>query len=958
MTQTFDPWQKRTDRFSILLGFFFLLLLILFIYLMKINRDIKHYDEYHLKLEEMRILDYRFNNFFFRTYRYIDYDETSKLERSFDEKIAYLLNRNIKEEFNTEIYRKIKKIAVEYEKKKVYFEDFKALNARVTNSIHFLFDLRKTLEKDLLKVPEKKALIDNVFFSISQVLMDIPYDEVRIEKALKRLLDSSPKTEMLIYFSRHSEQFLKDIDAIKDIRKRVDAIPILSSINQLLADLESQYRKKMFQQKFIALVLFVFAFVILALLIFSYRRIRQNTKELQAFKYAIEKSDNAIVITNIHREIEYVNRAFEIKSGYTKDEVIGKNPNILKSGLMSSDFYQEMNETLDRGEIWQGELINRRKDGELLYEKSSIVPIFMDGELVQYLAIKLDITEYKKQQQYLKLSGMVYDIMGDGIIVTDKNKHIISVNPAFIDMFGYKEEELIGNEPMVIQTLKEDKYFYRQMWDHLLANDRWSGKLHNRTKDGTVLPIWLTLAIVRDNKGEIENFIAIYTNLQEIIATQERAEYLAYHDSLTGLPNRAYFDMRITDVLSLAEISKDHIAVFFIDLDRFKMINDTLGHAVGDEMLIELSKRIQQVLDPHTLFARMGGDEFVVMCILKNGKEEASSIAEKILSVIREPIKVYDYHLNTTASIGIALFPDDAKEKHEIVKYADSAMYAAKEMGKDNYQFYNRQLSLAVQKRLNLEQELKHALARGELVLHYQPQYLLENRRVIGAEALLRWHSHTLGYISPDEFISVAEETGMIVEIGYFVFEEACRAFMRWREKGYRLEMISINVSTVQFRDEFFLQKVQTIFQNTGIDPASIEIEITERFIMEYSKANLTILEDLRKLGCRISIDDFGTGYSSMSYMKKLPLDTIKIDRSFISELPDNVHDMEVSKAIIVLSKSLGYQVVAEGIENDAQEKFLRHYGCDMGQGYYFAKPMEESRFIHFLDEENTNFTV
>jgi diguanylate cyclase (GGDEF)-like protein/PAS domain S-box-containing protein len=919
---------------------------------MKVDRDIKNYDEYHHKLEEMRILDYQFNNFFFRTYRYIDYDETGRLETAFDENITYLLQRDIKKEFNEKIYHQVEDIAEAYRKKKIYFEDFKALNARVTNSIHFLFDLRKTLEKELLNDPEKRVLIDNIFFSISQVLMDIPYDEVRIEKALEKLSSVSGKKEMLVYFSQHSRQFLTDVASIRKLKENVAAIPLLSLINRLLGDLESQYRQKMLQQKLIAFSLFMFAFVILALLIVSYRRIRQNTKELQAFKYAIEKSDNAIVITNLQREIEYVNEAFEIKSGYTKHEVIGKNPNILKSGLMNEEVYKEMNEVLDRGEIWQGELINQRKNGELLYEKSSIIPIIMDGELVQYLAIKLDITEYKKQQQYLRLSGMVYEMIGDGIIVTDKEKHIVSVNPAFIDMFGYTEEELIGNEPMIIRTLKEDNYFYRQMWDQLLSSDRWSGKLHNETKDGTVLPIWLTLAIVRNEEGEIENFVAIYTNLQEIIATQERAEYLAYHDSLTGLPNRAYFDMRITDVLSLAQVSQDRIAVFFIDLDRFKVINDTLGHTIGDEMLVILSERIGNILDPHTLFARMGGDEFVVMSIIKEGKEEASELAEKLLSVIREPIIVYDYHINTTASIGIAIFPDDAKEKHEIVKYADSAMYAAKEKGKDTYQFYTRQLSLTVQKRLTLEQELKHAVERNELILHYQPQYLLEKRNVVGAEALLRWHSHTLGYISPDEFISIAEETGMIVEIGYFVFEEACRAFMRWKENGYTLETISINVSTVQFRDEHFLQKVEEIFQKTGIDPSFVEVEITERFIMEYSTANLTILEDLRKLGCRISIDDFGTGYSSMSYMKKLPLDTIKIDRSFISELPENMHDMEVTKAIIALSKSLGYQVVAEGIENEAQEHFLHTYGCDLGQGYYFAKPMDEASLIDFLDEE------
>jgi diguanylate cyclase (GGDEF)-like protein/PAS domain S-box-containing protein len=951
-SSTYDPWQKQTDRFSLLLGFFFIVLLILFVYLMKIDRDIKNYDEYHRQLEQMRILDYQFDNFFFRTYRYINYDETSRLEKEFEEKISFFKVRDIQQEFGLDIDEQIKRIIREYYAKKVYFEDFKALNARVTNSIHFLFDLRKTLEQELLESPEKKRLTDSVFFSISQILMDIPYDEKKIKKELEALNDSETKVEKLLFFSQHSKQFLLDVEAIRKMKQQVGNIPLREEIDTLLVHLENQYQKRTVEQTFIALSLFIFAFVILGILIVGYRRIRKYTKELQAFRYAIEKSDNAIVITNVKRQIEYVNRAFEERSGYKRSEVMGKNPNILKSDLMSDDFYKALNGTLDRGEIWQGELINKRKNGELLYEKSSIIPIVVEGELVQYLAIKLDITEYKKQQQYLRLSGIVYEMIGDGIIVTDKEKHIISANPAFIEMFGYSKEELIGNEPMVIQTLKEDTYFYSQMWDQLLTNDRWSGKLHNQTKDGTVLPIWLTLAVVRDEGGEIENFIAIYTNLQEIIATQERAEYLAYHDSLTGLPNRAYFDLRINDMFSLAQKAQKQVALFFMDLDRFKVINDTLGHAIGDAMLIKLSARIQSIFDKETLFARIGGDEFVVMKILEKGREEASETAEKILSVVREPIKVYDYHLNTTVSIGIAVFPDDAKEKYEIVKYADSAMYAAKESGKDTYQFYNRKLSQDVQKRLDLEQELKHALDRNELLLHYQPQYLLDSGEIVGVEALLRWHNQNLGMVPPDEFISIAEETGMIVKIGYFVFEEACKAYMRWKSMGHALETVAVNVSAVQFRDENFLKRVQEIFQVTGISPESVEIEITERFIMEYSTTNMTILEDLRKLGCKISIDDFGTGYSSMSYMKQLPLDMIKIDRSFITELPYSTHDMEVSKAIIALAQSLGYRVVAEGIENEAQESFLKEYHCNIGQGYYFAKPMDEARLIAFFESK------
>jgi len=955
---TFDPWQKRTDRFSILLGFFFLLLLVLFIYLMKIDKDIKYYDTYHHTLEEIRIYDYQMNSFFLRPFRYMDYDETTKLERDFEKKLLFLQKNGIRDAFGEEVYGQVNEIVEAYTKKKRYFEDFKTLNARVTNSIHVLFDLRKTLENELIDKPEKKALIDVVFFSISQILMGVPYDEKMIKQKLKVLSTMTEEYQNVAYFIRHSKHFLLNVKQINQIRQQAESIPLLAMINRLTNDLENTYQQNMLQQKLIALYLFLFALIILSLLIFTYRRIRKYTKELQAFKYAIEKSDNAIMITNLEREIEYVNEAFERISGYRKYEVMGKNPNILKSGEMPSKIYKQMNETLERGKIWQGELINRRKNGEIYYEKTSIVPVIMDGELMQYLAIKLDVTEYKRQQQYLKLSGMVYDIIGDGIVVTDKEKRIISVNPAFTEMFGYSADELIGQEPMIIKTMQEDDYFYRQMWDQLISKDRWSGKLHNQAKDGTILPIWLSLAIVRNEKGEIENFIAIYTNLQEIIATQERAEYLAYHDSLTGLPNRAYFDLRIGDILELARMSHDRVALFFLDLDRFKVINDTLGHAVGDEMLIVLSKRIRNILNEHTLFARTGGDEFVIMSVIKQGREEASQLAEKVLSIVREPVKVHDYLLNTSASIGISVYPDDAKEKNELVKYADSAMYAAKDMGKDTYQFYTRKLSLDIQTRLNLEQELMYAIEREEFILYYQPQYYLAGGKVTGVEALLRWHSMTLGPISPDAFISIAEETGMIVKIGYFVFEEACKAFMRWKKKGIDIESIAVNVSAVQFRDERFIETLQDILHRTGMAPEALEIEITERFIMEYSTSNMTILDELRILGCVIAIDDFGTGYSSMSYMKQLPLDVIKIDRSFIMDIPESIHDMEVSKAIIALAHSLGYKVIAEGIETADQEAFLKENRCEMGQGYNFAKPMDEKALINFLIMKKTENNV
>jgi diguanylate cyclase (GGDEF)-like protein/PAS domain S-box-containing protein len=681
--------------------------------------------------------------------------------------------------------------------------------------------------------------------------------------------------------------------------------------------------------------------------------VRKTTRELLAFRYAIENSDNTIVITDIDRKIEYVNELFEIKTGYTKEEAYGRNPNIIKSDLVPESVYINLNKTLDSGKKWQGELINRAKDGSLLYEKTSIVPIFMDGELVKYLAIKLDITEYIKQQKILKQSAVVYKTIGDGIVITDKNKNVLSVNPAFIEIFGYSEDEIFSTGPSIVSTLDEESIFYQKLWSQLMEHDKWSGKLHNKTKSGDIIPTWLTVSVIRDENNEVQNFIAIYTNLTDIIKMEEKAEYLAYHDSLTGLPNRAQFERQITDVLDLAKINHAQVAVLFIDLDRFKVINDTLGHHIGDGMLVELSVRIKDLLSKDDMLARIGGDEFVIIVNNVQNRADISKLANDILLLTREPIRVQDYNLYTTVSIGIAFYPDDGIEKSEIIKHADSAMYYAKDSGKDNYQFYTKQLSLDVESRLNMEQELLLALERKELTVYYQPQYYLKNGKISGAEALLRWKNKNIGWISPDEFISVAEETGIIVNIGYYVFEEACREYMYWREIGLEVDSISINISSTQFREDDMLEHLKNIIFETKIPPSSIEIEITERFIMEYSTTNLTILEDLRNIGCRISIDDFGTGYSSLSYMKSLSLDTIKIDKSFISDIPHNINDIEVSKAIIALSKSLGYQVIAEGIETQEQELFLKNHNCDIGQGYYFAKPMEADKFISFVKEKS-----
>jgi len=439
--------------------------------------------------------------------------------------------------------------------------------------------------------------------------------------------------------------------------------------------------------------------------------------------------------------------------------------------------------------------------------------------------------------------------------------------------------------------------------------------------------------------------ILIATYLR-VLRNKEEVLQLAYSDTLTNLPNRAEFERHI-NILTQGAGTRPFV-ILYIDLDRFKVINDTLGHDIGDKMLVVLSKRIAKVIGAKNFIARIGGDEFVAIIERKKNIKDIVLLVKRVALTVRKAIAIQDYSLNTTVSIGIAKYPQDGKDKNTLLKNADAAMYHAKEKGRDTYAFYTEQLSINVQRRLELEQELVDGLKKKEFTLYFQPQYRLDTKKITGVEVLVRWDNSVLGRVSPEEFIHVAEDTGLIVELGYYIFKEACIAYLSWQKQGVDINLIAINISSVQLRQIDALERFKSIMKETGINPKNIEIELTERYLMEYTIEKLTILDDLRDLGCRISIDDFGTGYSSMSYLKSLAIDTIKIDKSFILDLPHNQHDVEVSKAIIVLSQSLGYEVIAEGIETIEQEELLRENNCDMGQGYYFAKPMKSEDIITF----------
>ncbi len=930
----------QIDRFLILIFSFAMTLSLLFLYLKRLDSNVQNYNIYQYNIQRVAILEQKTESLFLQTHSYLNYDDITNVTNEFRDIISFLKNSSIKSEFGDKIYQDILKLDISFQKKNQLVENFKTINSRLTSSIHYLYDLRKTI-MEIEKDNKTKELLNQIFFEISQLSMGIDIGTKSILSSLEDL-ESISSGKFYRYFYKQSYRFIQDTITMREklvLNKNIELMKYVYNIDR---ELLKVYNNNLLKERFITVIFFISAFIILFLLLLNYRKILKNTRELLAFRYAVENSDNVVVMTNIDREIEYVNDAFEESTGYTKDEIMGDNPSLLKSDLMPKEFYQDMNKKLDSGQKWQGEFINKRKDGSLLYEKASIVPIILQNKITGFLAIKLDITDYIKQQNRLKRSAIVFENTKDGILILNVNGEIISINSSLLNMSGYNKDELISQSIDILNPTLES-YFD--------INNLWTGKIFIDKKDKTKLPVWLNITAVYDDHDVLINFIAIYTDMSEIIRTQEKADFLEYHDSLTLLPNRKNFERDIDNIFKKFYKNNHELSMMFLGLDRFKIINESLGHSIGDSLLINISKRVQEILPQNTLFARWDGDKFVALLDME--KLQSKELAKDILEAVSKPIVIGKHTLSVTISIGISIYSDDIKESSTLIKNADIAMFSAKDKGKNRFEYYEKQIYLNIQSRLNIEQELKYALEKNELVLNFQPQYDIITKEIIAVETLVRWHNKKLGLVSPVDFIYIAEENGLIIDIGYYIFEEACKAYVRWQKIGINLDLIAINVSSIQFRHDGFLERVQKIIQKTGISPSSIEVELTESCIFEYSSSNISVLNSLRELGCYISIDDFGTGYASMSYLKELPIDTLKIDQSFIADLSNNSYDKTVSKAIIALAHSLNYRVIAEGIETQEQEDLLREYNCDVGQGYLVSKPLEESKLIEFILSHN-----
>jgi len=574
-----------------------------------------------------------------------------------------------------------------------------------------------------------------------------------------------------------------------------------------------------------------------------------------------------------------------------------------------------------------------------------------DGEEL-ILSIVEDITQSEITETRMKLLANVFEHSGECFMVTDHDNRIIEVNPTFTRVTGYTPDEVMGRNPKILSSGRTTEEEYRTMWTAIDKDGHWRGEIWDRHKDGHIYPKWLNISVMRDPQGNITHHIASFTDITEHKAVEERIHYLAHHDPLTQLPNRLSLQSRLDQALATARRETGLLAVLFIDLDRFKTINDSLGHHIGDLLLIQVAGRLMENVRQSDIVARLGGDEFVVaLTDIELGA--IGKLAEKIQRALDQPYFIEKHELHSSPSIGISVFPTDGMTVDDLMKNADAAMYHAKELGRNNFQFFSSSITERTNERLELERGLRQAVERQEFVLHYQPQIDILSGRTIGVEALVRWQHPDKGLVGPDKFIPIAEETGLIRPLGLWVIEEALGQLAHWRRTGIELRRMAVNLSAHQLSDEDLLTTLIAKLAKHGLSGADLELEITESVAMHNPQKTAEFLGKLRQQGIEIAIDDFGTGYSSLAYLKLLPLDRLKLDRSFVRDIETDANDATISAATISLAHSLGLAVVAEGVETTAQLRFLDSLGCDIAQGYLFSKPLPAAACADFLRQDS-----
>ena len=675
---------------------------------------------------------------------------------------------------------------------------------------------------------------------------------------------------------------------------------------------------------------------------------KRAEEQLRLQSAALEAAANAIMITDSHGAIVWVNGAFTTMTGYGKEEVLGKNPCLLKSGKQAERFYAVLWSTISSGKVWQGELVNRRKDGSTYTEEMTITPITRDaGNPANryYIAIKQDVTARKHVEQALRQAEEDYRAIFEdaviGIFQSTPAGRYTNVNPAMARMLGYESpQELVASITDISQQVYADPNC-REELKRLLKEQGMVTKFESEVyrKDGSKM--WFSANVRAVSKdGVLVGYEGTNEDITARKVAEKQVQFLAYYDALTGLPNRTLFRDRLAKALAGARRQEYGVAILFLDLDRFKDINDSLGHSVGDLLLQQVAERLKTWVREQDTVARLGGDEFLIMLTDVKDVPDAAVAAQRLIDAMTAEFFVQGQSLKVSCSVGISIFPEHGADGETLINRADAAMYSAKDYGRNYFRFFTEDMNAQAVERLTLENSLRLALEKEELFLMYQPQMHIVGGRITGLEALLRWQHPDLGLVPPDKFIRIAENSGLIVPIGEWVLRTACSQARKWQDEGLPALTVAVNVSAIQFRQKNFCELVRKVLHENGLAPQYLELELTESVLLSDADLMLSVVQELTAMGVTLAIDDFGTGYSSFAYLRQFRVSKLKIDRVFIRDVAVNSDDAAITSAIISMAKSLRLKVIAEGVENEAQLSFLRDHHCDEIQGYYFSKAL------------------
>ncbi len=710
------------------------------------------------------------------------------------------------------------------------------------------------------------------------------------------------------------------------------------------------------------------------------------------YQRVVESATDIIWQADYHGKIIMINPVGLEKTGYSRDEIIGKNILDFVESEHKNDVEEEFRkqkEELIPTKIY--EIPIKTKSGEIIWLSHNVQILMQDNHITGVQSIARDVSDRKKAEQALieaydnleqrveertreleksnedlknevlerksaqkrlTLANRIIEETSEGIIITNTDGDVTYVNEAFCAQSGYSRDELLGSNPRILKSDKQGPRFFKHMWDTILEKGHWHGEVWDKKKDGTDFPKLLSISSITNDHGEVTHYVGFSTDISDIKRTEARLKQMAHYDPLTGLANRTLFRDRLIQALVKAKRSNKNVALILLDLDRFKDINDMMGHPVGDALLEKVAERLRACVRESDTVGRLGGDEFTVLAPDLHDTKEVNRIADRILESISEPCMISGREIFVSTSMGIALFPNDGRGPDRLLQNADTALYRAKERGRNNYQFFSEEMNEELMVRSQLESALREALEKEQLELHYQPVVNFTTGKICAAEALLRWNHPSLGWIPPQKIVRLAEDTGLIIPLGEWIFRRACQAVTEWKKQGRNNFSVAINVSGLQLNRSNFLNSVRAIIDQTNVDPNSISFELTETVAMRDIETTSNIFQHLRDLGIKIIVDDFGTGYSSLSYLRAFPIDVLKIDRDFVEDIANSSSNRAIVSAIVAMGHSLDLKVVAEGIETNEQLCHLWALDCDEWQGHLFSKALRPRDFELYLDRD------